>query len=292
MECSRCGAPQDGSTVLCSFCGNPLQQITDLQSEVRALDELNKIAAAIGQSVGTSKGGVLAIYSAAGDDFVRAQKLAAFWTSAFVPKHPDAQIKAFQECLQRVGGGPDALNSAMLSRADVILDAFKLNAVSKPGLQGSIPILEKTLSKAKHRSRLIWYVFAALGAALTLFFVIMISGLSGSSAKEKSGQVVPATTGEQTENVPPPAQNESCKEAMQIAATGDVQRSLEPYQACSGPQKEQARRSIAAALPGAVRSAAMHGECKKAKDIADLYSQVNALRVDVEKQYPQCKGKL
>jgi serine/threonine protein kinase len=82
----------------------------------------------------------------------------------------------------------------------------------------------------------------------------------------------------------------ACAEAMR-QSNSNINGALAHYQNCSGPQKDSTRRTIAGNIPGAVRSAVNRGDCKGARNIAASGRQVGAAPINVDQQYPQCKGK-
>jgi serine/threonine-protein kinase len=82
---------------------------------------------------------------------------------------------------------------------------------------------------------------------------------------------------------------EACNEAKRLA-NSNVPAAVAAYNRCDGPQKASTKNTIAGAVPGAVRSAVFRGDCRGARNIAAAGSQVGR-SVDVDKQYPECKGK-
>jgi eukaryotic-like serine/threonine-protein kinase len=84
--------------------------------------------------------------------------------------------------------------------------------------------------------------------------------------------------------------DEACNDAARRGGNGDVLGGVGSYQRCTGSGRENARRAIAASVPGAVRNAAFSGDCRKARSIAAAGSSVGS-SVNVDQQYPQCKGK-
>jgi serine/threonine-protein kinase len=84
---------------------------------------------------------------------------------------------------------------------------------------------------------------------------------------------------------------EACNDARRRATGGDITGAMAPYQNCSGPDKDNTRRVIAASVPGAVRTSVFRGDCKGARANAAAGSQVGAPSINVDQQYPQCKGK-
>jgi eukaryotic-like serine/threonine-protein kinase len=82
----------------------------------------------------------------------------------------------------------------------------------------------------------------------------------------------------------------ACADAIRQAGAQNIPGANASYRNCSGPNKENARRAIAAAVPGAVRSAVFRNDCKGARNIASQGGLVGA-NVNVDTTYPQCKGK-
>ncbi|MDW8251415.1 MAG: protein kinase, partial [Myxococcales bacterium] len=82
----------------------------------------------------------------------------------------------------------------------------------------------------------------------------------------------------------------ACAEAMR-QSNSNLTSALAHYQNCSGPQKDSTRRTIAGSIPGAVRSAVNRNDCKGARSIAASGRLVGAAPINVDQQYPQCKGK-
>jgi serine/threonine-protein kinase len=108
------------------------------------------------------------------------------------------------------------------------------------------------------------------------------------STSTTTGVGTPATTAKPTSKL---SGEEACNDARRRAGNGDVNGAMGPYQNCSGPEKENTRRAIAAAVPNAVRTSVFRGDCKGARSTAASGSQVGAPSINVDQQYPQCKGK-
>ncbi|WP_411281474.1 hypothetical protein [Gemmatimonas sp.] len=182
-SCKRCGAPSDDGRIVCAFCGAQIREADSEADELRALDELNAVADQIGRAVGDNRGGLLAIYTTVGDAVKRADKLGAFWQTAFVPRHPKAQLRAFHESLQRITSQQqDMMSAAMLARVESILSAFRLNAAQEPSLYALVPQLEREVSRARHRSRSVLYWMG--GAIVGMFLLMAVIALSAAPSTE------------------------------------------------------------------------------------------------------------
>ena len=94
-NCSGCGAASDPSKLICSFCGAATQEIDSAADELRALNELSRIAQSMVKS--SDGGGVLGLMTqnlrnqlGQGDE----ARVAQFWKNAFMPRTLEAQSQA------------------------------------------------------------------------------------------------------------------------------------------------------------------------------------------------------
>lgn len=114
------------------------------------------------------------------------------------------------------------------------------------------------------------------------------------TAAATAGTTTTATTSTAAATTAPPKSalkgEEACNDAIRRGGNGDVLGGVGSYNNCTGAKKDAAKRSIASAVPNAVRNAVYAGDCKKARSIAAAGSSVGA-SVNVDSQYPQCKGK-
>ncbi len=80
-----------------------------------------------------------------------------------------------------------------------------------------------------------------------------------------------------------------CSEVSAMAG-GNPLGAIAALGSCTGDQAG-ARRAIANAIPNAVRYAAFNNQCARARQIAAAGPQVGAASVNVDAQYPNCRGK-
>ena len=193
--CARCGGTSDGSTLVCRYCGNPLVNLATVEEELQALNELGQVAAAIGQSIG-SGGGLMAVYTAAGDRIARDQKLTAFWQNAFIPKHPAAQVYAIDQCIQQVSPYGGELGELMVHRATMIFEALKTKATADAGIVPQLPRLAALIEGAKKRKgaqtrTVLWVLGGVFGAMIFLVLLVAVlagrHGASGGAAAASGG---------------------------------------------------------------------------------------------------------
>lgn len=129
----------------------------------------------------------------------------------------------------------------------------------------------------------------------TLAGIPSTAGLGSVSPPEPKNTPPKTTTTATAAPTPTPAKpkltgDAACTEATRLA-NSNIHAALANYQNCSGPGRDSTRRIIAASIPGAVRSAVYRGDCKGARSIAASGGQVGAPAINVDQQYPQCKGK-
>ena len=99
-----------------------------------------------------------------------------------------------------------------------------------------------------------------------------------------------ATTTAPTATSTAKAGPEACTDA-QRQASSNLHGAMASFAKCSGPDQGNAKRAIAGAVPGAVRSQVLRGDCSGARQTAAAGRSYGAAPVDVDRQYPQCKGK-
>jgi hypothetical protein len=198
--------------------------LATVEDELRALHELGQVSAALGMSVGSNKGGLLAVYTAGGDRIARDQKLAAFWQHAFLPSHARAQIYAIEQAVQLVSPYGGALDDLMVHRATMILDALRAKSGGDAGLAAQVPRLTALVAGAGKRkgaqTKILLMVCGGIfGVPIVLFIIgsvvqaVFSRGSGGSDANGGSERTVACKFTEETRSVACTAADaEACKQ--------------------------------------------------------------------------------
>ena len=157
---------------------------------------------------------------------------------------------------------------------------------------------------------LIWVLVAVVGLGIVATGVaimmtgkkspggtVNVGGTAGAGPSAAPPDPKPTSTvvvGTPTATTPPKPTltgNEACQEATKRAGS-DVVSAYALFGNCSGPDRENAKRAIAAAIPAQVGQAANSGKCARARQIAGMAGGVGAAAPNVDAQYAaQCKGK-
>jgi serine/threonine-protein kinase len=98
-------------------------------------------------------------------------------------------------------------------------------------------------------------------------------------------------TGTTTTATPAVTGETACQDAKRDADTGNIHGAIALYNHCNGPSQGAARSAIAAKLPTAIRSDAFNNNCAGARSLAGSTGQFGVASVNVDSQYPNCKGK-
>jgi serine/threonine-protein kinase len=102
----------------------------------------------------------------------------------------------------------------------------------------------------------------------------------------------PPTTPTTPPTAPPGVSGDAaCVEARDRANKREISSAVAVFRACNGPSKSSAQSAIRGQTPNAVRDAVFRNECGKARRIAADGASAGARSIDVDREYPQCKGR-
>ncbi|HEU4407371.1 MAG TPA: serine/threonine-protein kinase [Polyangiaceae bacterium] len=127
-----------------------------------------------------------------------------------------------------------------------------------------------------------------------------IGGVRPTATPGKTATAPPANpppTNPPTNTAPPPPPppavtgDAACVAAREQANRREISAAAASFRNCSGPNQTSARSAIRGQTPAAVRDAAFRNECGKARRMAADGASAGARPINVDQEYPQCKGK-
>ncbi|MBJ93215.1 MAG: hypothetical protein CMP23_01930 [Rickettsiales bacterium] len=167
-KCPGCAAPVDPSSLVCSFCGLPCQDIVSAADELRALQELHQASQEM------ARGGALSgLFGGIGSNMMNnlgmgpQARIARFWQNAFIPRSIDAQCQAVIQMLSMIVV-PDGMMQAMqdsmnpttgkahsiyFDRAEAVLSAMRIHHAGDPKAAQQVAALEAELIKERGKVR-------------------------------------------------------------------------------------------------------------------------------------------
>jgi len=223
--CSGCGAPINPVLSTCEFCGAPTAAIETPADEQKAFRETTEAAQRLAQqplpeSEQAKPYSTIAVALACvcfwpvglfllfrnarspapGDGKIN--RLAQFWTNAFVPTTPDVQAQAAMHSLGLIKAGFDGrqaiffgrsaraeANQVYLARAENILNSMKIGGQSDAGTRGKVSQLEKAIKKAEttianglRKSRTVG--LGVVGGFAALWLLAIIPAMFGANSDE------------------------------------------------------------------------------------------------------------
>ena len=196
-NCGGCGASTDPNKLICAFCGTATQDIQSAADELRALNELNKVAQSMVSTSDT--GGVFGAMSKNLKDQLgqgSETRIANFWKNAFVPRTLEAQSQAIVQMLTLITvpvgiqetfqstfqNSTNKAASIYFDRAEAILTSKRIQHAGDAEAAAKIAVLEnevrkeRELLKASRKKGWIIYAVFAGGALLLLGIMALVGG--------------------------------------------------------------------------------------------------------------------
>ncbi len=182
-NCPGCGAPHDGSKLICVFCGISVQDIDTADAELKAVKELAAAAQAMLSKKGAFFENVAGTLGSQLGAQTRKDKVLTFWQNAFVPRSFDAQDQLLTQILALtdtqvassvgIGGfnwfaamkaqGQNDMNDAMLGFADRLMGTMKLQHTGSSEYGQRLVVAEKRLGKIRSTAKGKWRKTLVLG---------------------------------------------------------------------------------------------------------------------------------
>ena len=173
-SCDGCGSGISETQVICEFCGQTLRAVSDPIEEAKAVLELGRAWAKVGQSsasAGPLKGLI------ANHPLMAINKAKGFWSSAFMPTTLEGLLVAGEQALGLIR--PDAqimdaaameMNKLIRPRLETIIELCELKGAGDPRVEALKRVANRklaALSKGRFRA---WRNWGLMILAFFLFF--------------------------------------------------------------------------------------------------------------------------
>ena len=165
--CKGCGASTDPNKIICAFCGCATQEIESAADELRALNELHKVAQSM-VDTSSGSGGIFGAMSKNLKDQMgqgNEAKIATFWKNAFIPRTLEAQGQAIVQMLTLItvpqgiqetymstfSSSARKAESIYFDRAEAILTAMRIQHAGNGDAAAKIAVLENEVQKERQK---------------------------------------------------------------------------------------------------------------------------------------------